>query len=133
MGFAFIFGFNNVELKSGINIVLDAIDFEDEIQNADIVVTGEGRLDSQTAMGKVPIGVAKSAKRHGCKVIALAGSVSDDAGECNREGIDAFFPIIRSVTSLEETMKCENAERNMENTAEQVFRLHAKACNRSCR
>lgn len=46
--------------------------------------------------------------------------------------IDAFFPIIRSVTSLEEAMKCENAERNMENTAEQVFRLYAKACNRSC-
>lgn len=123
LGFAFIFGFNNVELKSGINIVLDAVDFEDEMQDADIVVTGEGRLDSQTAMGKVPIGVAKAAKRHGCKVIALAGSVSDDARECNREGIDAFFPIIRSLTSLDEAMKCETAERNMENTAEQVFRL----------
>ena len=64
-------------------------------KDADIVVTGEGRIDFQTAMGKAPIGVAKLAKKHGKKVIAFAGCVTEDAEECNAHGIDAFFPIVR--------------------------------------
>ena len=55
-------------------------------------------------MGKVPVGVAKAGKKNGCKVIALAGSVTDDAVACNKEGIDAFFPIIRGATTLNEAM-----------------------------
>lgn len=94
-----------------------------ELKNADIVVTGEGRLDGQSAMGKVPVGVAKAGRKNGCKVIALAGSVTDDAVACNKEGIDAFFPIIRGATTLNEAMDIKNAQKNMKNTAEQVFRL----------
>lgn len=125
LGFAFLFGLENVELKSGVDIVLNAIQLDEELKNADIVVTGEGRLDGQSAMGKVPVGVAKAGKKSGCKVIALAGSVTDDAKACNKEGIDAFFPIIRGVTTLDEAMDFKNAEKNMKNTAEQVFRLIA--------
>ena len=88
------------------------------------VVTGEGRLDGQSAMGKVPVGVAKAGrKKTAVKVIALAGSVTDDAVACNKEGIDAFFPIIRGATTLNEAMDIKNAPKNMKNTAEQVFRL----------
>ena len=123
LGFAFLFGLENVELKSGIDIVLNAIQLDKELKNADIVVTGEGRLDGQSAMGKLPVGVAKAGKKNGCKVIALAGSVTDDAAACNKEGIDAFFPIIRGATTLNEAMDIKNAQKNMKNTAEQVFRL----------
>lgn len=76
LGFAFLWGLPNVELKPGIDIVLEAVGLASELQDADIVVTGEGCLDFQTAMGKVPVGVAKIAKNYNCKVIAFAGSVT---------------------------------------------------------
>lgn len=122
LGFAFLSYFSNVELKPGIDIVLDAIRLEEDVLDADIVITGEGRLDFQTAMGKVPVGVAQLAKKHGAKVLAFAGSVTKDARECNAVGIDAFFPIIRGVTTLEEAMLPENAKENMILSVEQVFR-----------
>lgn len=123
LGFAFLSYFADAELKSGISVVLEAVGLEKEVKDADIVVTGEGRLDAQTAMGKAPAGVAKLAKQYGCTVLAFAGSVSDDAGACNEEGIDAFFPVIRGITTLEEAMKEENARKNIALSAEQVFRL----------
>ncbi len=122
LGFAFL-SFTNAVLKSGIEIVLEENGIEDEIKNADIVVTGEGRLDGQSVMGKAPIGVARLAKKYGKKVIAFSGCVSDDAGVCNQHGIDAFFPILRNVTTLEEALNKENAYNNLCATAEQVFRL----------
>lgn len=123
LGFALLSYIPNVELKSGITLALEAAGMEKELMDADIVVTGEGKLDSQTAMGKVPVGVARLAKKYGCKVIAFAGGVTADAGKCNKEGIDAFFPIVRGVTTLEQAMERKNAEKNMELAAEQVFRL----------
>lgn len=74
-------------------------------------------------MGKAPIGVAKLAKKHGATVIAFAGSVTNDAKACNAAGIDAFFPILRSITTLDEAMDKENATYNMMHTAEQAFNL----------
>jgi glycerate kinase len=123
LGFAFLSYFPHVELKSGIQIVMDAIGLEKELKDADIVVTGEGCLDAQTAMGKVPIGVAHLGKKYHCKVIAFAGGVTDDAGKCNEEGIDAFFPIVRGVTTLDEAMEKERAKKNLSLSVEQVFRL----------
>lgn len=123
LGFAFLSYVPGARLSSGIDLVLNAIRLEEEIKDSDIVITGEGRLDFQTAMGKVPVGVASLAKKYGCKVIAFAGSITEDAAECNARGIDAFFPIVRGVTTLEEAMKPENAKRNMAMAAEQVFRL----------
>ena len=104
-------------------MILDAIHLEEDKKDADIVVTGEGRMDHQTAMGKAPIRVAALAKKHGAKVIAFAGSVTLDASACNHAGIDAFFPIIREITTLEEAMAPANAYTNMKAAAEQVFRL----------
>lgn len=123
LGFAFVSYMPNVTLRSGIDIIMEAVGLEQEIQRADIVITGEGRLDSQTVMGKVPVGVASLAKKYNKKVIALAGSVADDAGICNSAGIDAFFPIVRGVSTLEEVMNSERAKLNMSLSAEQVFRL----------
>ncbi|MCD7717601.1 MAG: glycerate kinase [Lachnospiraceae bacterium] len=127
LGFAFLSYLPNVELKSGISIVLDAIRLEQELSDADVVLTGEGRLDGQTAMGKVPVGVAHLAKKYGCRVIAFAGSVTDDAAACNAEGIDAYFPIVRGVTTLDEAMDRDTAKKNMSMAVEQVFRL-VKSC-----
>lgn len=123
LGYAFLSYLPNAELKPGIDIVLEAIGLEEEVMDADIVITGEGRLDFQTAMGKVPVGVAHLAKKYHAKVLAFAGSVTTDAGKCNEEGIDAFFPIVRGVTTLDEAMVPENAKRNMELSVEQAFRL----------
>lgn len=122
LGFAFLSYLPNAELQSGIDIVLDAIQLEQEVKDADIVITGEGRLDFQTAMGKVPVGVARLAKKYNAKVLAFAGGVTKDAGECNAAGIDAFFPIVRGVTTLDEAMVPENARENMTLSVEQVFR-----------
>ena len=122
LGFAFL-TFTNAVLESGVKIILDETKLEDYVKDADFVITGEGRLDEQTAMGKAPIGVAKLAKKYGKPVIAFSGSVTKDAGICNEHGIDAFFPILRSVVSLEEAMDSKNAAQNMADTAEQVFRL----------
>ncbi len=122
LGFAFV-SYLGATLTPGIDLILDAIKLEDTIIDADIVITGEGRLDIQSAMGKAPIGVAKLAKKYDKKVIAFAGGVTNDAKICNEKGIDAFFPIVRGVTTLEEAMVKENAYMNMADTVEQVFRL----------
>jgi len=122
LGFAFL-SFLNAELTPGIDLILNAVELESELKDADIVITGEGRLDHQTAMGKAPIGVAKLAKKYGARVLGFAGSVTKDAGACNDAGIDAFFPIVRGVTTLEDAMVPENAKANMTAAVEQVFRL----------
>ncbi len=122
MGFAFL-TFTNAVLESGISIVLKETELEKYIRDADIVITGEGRLDGQTAMGKAPVGVAGLAKKYCIPVIAFAGGVTRDAVACNEKGIDAFFPVVRGVSTLEEAMKPETAKENVTDTAEQVFRL----------
>lgn len=122
LGFAFK-TFMNASLESGIGIILDETELESHVSDADIVVTGEGRIDFQTAMGKAPIGVAKLAKKHGKKVVAFAGCVTEDAEECNNHGIDAFFPIIRGITTLDEALDRNNAYNNLKATAYQVFRI----------
>ena len=122
LGFALL-SYLNAELTPGAELVMQLTDMEDKIKNSDIVITGEGQLDSQTVMGKAPIGVAGLAKKYDKKVIAFAGSISADAAICNENGIDAFFPIVRGVTTLEEAMKKENAIKNMELAVEQVFRV----------
>ena len=122
MGFAFL-TYTNATLESGIQIVLTETKLEELIITADVVVTGEGRLDGQTALGKAPIGVASLAKKHQKKVLAFAGAVTPDAKECNQHGIDAFFPILRRVVTLKEAMNKEVAHQNMVDTVEQVFRV----------
>lgn len=124
LGFAFL-AFTPAVLESGIQIVLRELKLEQDIAKADLVITGEGRLDEQTAMGKAPIGVARLAKKYGKPVIGFGGSVTDGARACNQNGIDAYFPILRSIVTLEEAMDTKRAYRNLADTAEQVFRLFA--------
>ena len=122
LGFAFL-TFTNAVLESGIRIVMEETHLEELVQDADLVVTGEGCLDGQTVQGKAPVGVAGLAKKYGKPVIAFSGIAKKDASACNEAGIDAFFPILRRVTTLEEAMKPENARENLLETSEQVFRL----------
>lgn len=122
LGFAFM-TFLGGQLQKGIELILEAICAETYICEADYVLTGEGRLDAQTVMGKAPAGVAAIAKRYGVPVIGLSGAVTEDARACNNNGIDAFFPILRRVCSLDEAMEKEQAFHNMEDTVEQIFRL----------
>ena len=122
LGYAFL-AYIGATLTPGIELILNAVELEKELSGADVVVTGEGRLDFQTAMGKAPVGVAKLAKKYDTKVIAFAGSVTKEAIACNKEGIDAFFPILRGVSTLAEAMNPVNARNNMTATVEQVFRL----------
>lgn len=122
LGYAFL-AYTGASLTPGIELILDAVGLEEELSGADVVVTGEGRLDFQTAMGKAPVGVARLAKKYNAKVIAFAGSVTKEATACNKEGIDAFFPILRGVCTLAEAMDPVAARNNMTATVEQVFRL----------
>lgn len=122
LGYGFL-AFTNAILDSGVRTVLEVTRLEEEIRLADLVITGEGRLDGQTVMGKAPIGVAKLAKKHAKPVIAFAGCVTEDATACNEQGIDAYFPILRGISTLEEALDPENAGQNLYQTACQVFRL----------
>jgi len=120
LGFA-LMAFFNAELRGGVEMILDKIDAATHMKNADIVVTGEGRMDAQTAMGKAPAGVAKLAKASGAKlVLAFAGSTKD-ADSVNDCGIDAYFAIPQGVATLDELI--ENARGNLYSRAVQVFRV----------
>lgn len=122
LGFAFL-SFLKGRLISGIDLILEEIHIEEKVKEADFVITGEGRIDAQTLMGKAPGGIAAAAKKYGKTVIGLAGAVTKDAVLCNGKGIDAFFPVLRGVSTLEEALKKENAYSNTADTAEQIFRL----------
>ena len=122
LGFAFL-SYTNAVLESGVKIILEETKLESFIKNADFVITGEGRLDGQTVMGKAPIGVAEIAKKYEKKVLAFGGCVAEDATLCNQHGIDAFFPILRTVTTLKEAMDFNHAKENLSAAVEQVFRL----------
>lgn len=121
VGYAFK-TFLGAKLVPGVDLVLKETHLGDAIRDADLVITGEGRLDGQTVMGKAPIGVAKLAKRYGKPVIALAGCLGDGVEAVNRFGIDAYFPILRSVTTLEAALDAKNAAENLAKTAEQAVR-----------
>lgn len=127
LGFAFL-AFTNAKLESGIKIVLEETGLEDHVKDAELVITGEGRLDGQTAMGKAPIGVAKISKKYEKTVIAFCGCTTEDAVLCNEHGIDAFFPILREAVSIEKACEPEYAKKNMIAAAEQAFRLIDRLC-----
>ncbi len=122
LGFAFL-SYLHGDLKPGIELVLEAVGMEKALEGADLVFTGEGCLDHQTPMGKTPAGVAKLAKKHHAKVVALGGAVLDGAKGCHACGIDAYFPIIQRPMTLDEAMDTDTAKENIAKTAAQVVRL----------
>jgi len=122
LGGGFI-GFLNATLESGTKIIFSKLNIEEKIKNADLIITGEGRLDFQTIMGKAPIGIAKLAEKHNKSVIALAGSITEDAKKGHDFGITSMFSIIDSPMSLEDAMNKENALRLLYNHTNELFRL----------
>ena len=124
LGFAFR-TFLGGDLEPGAQIVMEAVNLEEHIREADIVLTGEGRTDAQTAMGKAPAAVAELAKKYKKPVVVFCGSKGPGAENCFKKGIDAIFPILREPCSLAEAMDPETAHRNLADAAEQVFRVIA--------
>lgn len=114
-------GYLNAELKSGIGLIIEILNVEEEIRDADLVITGEGRLDAQTSMGKVPAGLAESAKKYEVPVIAFGGSLTDDAYELVKGDLNAIFSIQHSPVSLEEAMDSVLTGVNLEKTVSQVM------------
>ncbi|VEB25459.1 glycerate kinase [Actinobacillus lignieresii] len=111
----------NVQLKAGVQIIIEATRLAEHIRDADLVITGEGRMDAQSIAGKTPVGVAKTAKQFNVPVIAIVGCLREDYNVVYQHGIDAVFPIIRQLNSLEETLK--QGRENLESSAENVARL----------
>ena len=124
LGFAF-HTFLNGSLTPGITLVLEAIHIADALPSADLVITGEGRMDHQTAMGKAPVGVAQLAKRcaPSCRTIALCGCAAEEAASVNEHGIDAYFPILHEAMDAEEAMRKDVTTANLRQTVTQVLRL----------
>ena len=113
----------SVQLKAGIQIVLDRLHLIDYVKDADVVITGEGRIDAQSIMGKTPIGVARTAKQFNKPVIAIAGGLREDYGVVFDHGIDAVFPIIHQLGDLSDILK--QGEQNLISTAQNVARVLA--------
>lgn len=111
-------GLLNARLQPGVAIVTEALRLAEAVQGADMVITGEGRIDSQTIHGKTPIGVARVAKRYNVPVIALAGGMTADYGVVHQHGLDAVFSVLNRVQTLPEAM--EQARDNICVTARNV-------------
>lgn len=122
---AALLGLFDAELRPGIEIVMDAVNLDDIVADADLVITGEGRIDSQTIHGKTPIGVARTAKKHGLPVIGIAGCLSSDCGVVHQHGIDAVFAVVNRSVDLA-TALAEAAE-NVEMTARNVAAIYSVA------
>ncbi|MDX1363172.1 MAG: glycerate kinase [Arenibacter latericius] len=117
-------GFLNASLKLGIEVVLDAIEFADLIRGAELIITGEGKLDAQTGMGKTPAGILKVAKKQGIPVIAIGGSVNA-VEELNEAGFLSVLPLLPYPVSLEQAMDSEFTLENIRRTIEQQLRVIA--------
>lgn len=115
---AALYAFCGARLRPGVEIVTGALKLEQQVRDANLVITGEGRIDSQSIQGKVPFGVAQIARRHGKPVIAIAGSLAPDVGVVHQHGINAVFSVINSICSLEEAL--DNAAENLRGTARNV-------------
>jgi glycerate kinase len=116
-----IIAFANAELKRGVELIVAATKLDDLMNGADLAITGEGRVDFQTAFGKTPAGVAASARRHGVPVVAIGGGLSDDARGVFEHGIGGLEAATSNPMPLETALK--NARQNLQNAAERVARM----------
>lgn len=116
-------GFLKAEFRPGVELVLDMVQFEEAVADADLIITGEGRIDGQSIHGKAPIGVARYAKKYNKPVIAIAGELGKDFEKIYDHGIDSAFCIVSGVMSMEEALRRgpENVERTEENIARLLF------------
>ena len=116
-----LIAFCNVQIYPGVEKILDLIGIDHYLSNADLVITGEGRIDHQSIYGKVPIGVAKRASKKNVPVIAIVGGIGEGAAEVYAHGVTAVQDIIPRPMTLQEAM--ENASSLIEQTAESVIRI----------
>jgi glycerate kinase len=116
-----LMAFLGAQPRMGIAIVLEAVDFESYLEAADLVITGEGQIDAQTAYGKTLTGVGRLARRHGVPVVALAGSIREEADRLAEIGIDAAVSILPGPMSEAEAMA--RAGVLVQDAAERVMRL----------
>ena len=116
--------FLKAEVMSGIDMVIRSTGLTKELEDADLVFTAEGRIDSQTVRGKTPVGIARKAKEFGLPVIALAGEVADGYQAVYQQGIDAVFSITPGPISLDQSLA--QAEKLVANVAENTMRLYIK-------
>jgi glycerate kinase len=116
-----LLAFLNAELKRGVSIVIDAVQLDKHVAEADLVITGEGKIDRQTIYGKTPVGVAQTAKKYGVPVIAIAGSTGENSEVVYEYGIDAVFSLVPGAVSLADAM--ENAKEYIGKQAENIARL----------
>ena len=123
--------FFGATLKPGAQLVLELLGLEAAIEDADLVLTCEGRLDHQTRFGKAPAAVAKLAHKHGVPCVAIAGTLDDSACSLADIGFDAVFSLCPGPVSLEEAIK--NADRYLQNTTQQVIRCQQLPTNREIR
>ncbi len=113
--------FTGAKLKSGIDIIIQSTGLENHIKNADLVITGEGRVDFQTAFGKTPAGVARIARKQKVQTVVIGGGITDDARDVFEHGIDGLASACARDMSLEEAMNYSRA--HLANAAERVIRL----------
>lgn len=116
-----LLAFTGAVMRSGIKIVLEICNAEEYIKNSDLVITGEGKTDAQTAYGKVPAGIAALASKHGVPVICLSGALGDDYEEIYKCGIDAAFSNVMDAMTLDEAM--ERSGKFLEKSAHSIIRL----------
>ena len=109
------------ELVAGVTAIADVTGLDEAIEKADLVITGEGKIDSQTRWGKTPFGVAAFAKKHGKPVVAVAGTVGEGAHELFDHGIDTIFPILDAPMDLEEAIR--KTPEFLEDTGERIGRF----------
>lgn len=120
--------FVDAKLEKGIDLVLGLLGAEAYIQQADLVIVGEGRLDSQSANGKAPVGVARMARRYGVPTIALCGGYSEDSHILYQHGITAMWSLCPGPVTLEDAIV--NGERYLANTAENLLRTVLSSHNK---
>ena len=116
-----LYAFCGAKLTQGIDVIMDIIDIDARMLAADIVVTGEGRLDGQTIHGKVPVGIAGRAKKYGKPVFAITGYAGEGAEEVYKFGIDAVLSAVVSPVSLEQAIK--DSAQNITAASERLFRI----------
>lgn len=112
--------FLDAELKAGVDIVLDIIDFESYLKDVDLVITGEGMLDGQSIYGKTPVGVSRSAAKKDIPVIAIAGTLGEGVEKILDYGINSYFSIIDRPAELKEII--EESPELLANLSEQIIR-----------
>ena len=101
------------ELRSGVETVLDLIGFDERVRDADLVITGEGNMDEQSAAGKAPVGVARRAKRYGKPVVAVVGGRADNLDAVCGQGVDLVLPVCRKPMDLEQALDPQEATTNL--------------------